>query len=93
MWDEADALCRDALGFSLLTVVRENPVEMRVGVEVLRHEGWPVVHADWMRADEAEQETLFDAQEVDGRPDAARQRPPARRRPPAPGPCRAGIRS
>ncbi|MFO0602611.1 MAG: DUF1729 domain-containing protein [Polyangiales bacterium] len=38
VWDEADALCRDALGFSLLTVVRENPVEMRVGVEVLRHE-------------------------------------------------------
>lgn len=36
-------------------------------VEVLRHEGWPVVLADWMRADEAEQETLFDAQEVDGR--------------------------
>jgi enoyl reductase-like protein/3-oxoacyl-ACP reductase-like protein len=38
VWDEADALCRDTLGFSLLTVVRENPVEMRVGVEVHRHD-------------------------------------------------------
>ncbi len=36
-------------------------------VEVLRHEGWPVVLADWMRADDTQQETLFDAQEVDGR--------------------------
>lgn len=36
-------------------------------VEVLRDEGWPVVLADWMRADETQQETLFDAQEVDGR--------------------------
>ncbi len=38
VWDEADARCRDRLGFSLLTVVRENPVEMRVGVEIHRHE-------------------------------------------------------
>ncbi len=38
VWDEADALCRDTLGFSLLTVVRDNPVEMRVGPEILRHD-------------------------------------------------------
>ncbi|MFO0652265.1 MAG: DUF1729 domain-containing protein [Polyangiales bacterium] len=38
VWDEADAWCRDALGFSLLTVVRENPVEMRVGSEIHRHD-------------------------------------------------------
>ncbi|MBL8600390.1 MAG: DUF1729 domain-containing protein [Myxococcales bacterium] len=38
VWDEADAFCRDSLGFSLLTVVRENPVEMRVGLEIHRHE-------------------------------------------------------
>ncbi len=38
VWDEADAICRDRMGFSLLTVVRENPVEMRVGLEIHRHE-------------------------------------------------------
>ncbi len=38
VWDEADAFCRDRMGFSLLTVVRDNPVEMRVGLEVHRHE-------------------------------------------------------
>jgi len=38
IWDEADAFCRDSLGFSLLTVVRENPVEMRVGLEIHRHD-------------------------------------------------------
>lgn len=38
VWDEADAWCRDRLGFSLLTVVRDNPHEMRVGLEIHRHE-------------------------------------------------------
>ncbi len=38
VWDDADAWCRDSLGFSLLTVVRENPVEMRVGLEIHRHD-------------------------------------------------------
>ena len=38
VWDAADAHCRDRLGFSLLTVVRDNPLEMRVGKEILRHE-------------------------------------------------------
>ncbi len=38
VWDEADAWCRDSLGFSLLTVVRENPAEMRVGLEIHRHD-------------------------------------------------------
>jgi phosphoglycolate phosphatase-like HAD superfamily hydrolase len=36
-------------------------------VEVLRHEGWPVLLADWMDADDEQQGSLFDAQEVDGR--------------------------
>jgi hypothetical protein len=36
-------------------------------VAVLRRDGWPVVHATWMDADEDAQQSLFDAQEVDGR--------------------------
>ncbi|HET7900459.1 MAG TPA: HAD family acid phosphatase [Candidatus Nanopelagicales bacterium] len=36
-------------------------------VRVLRDEGWTVRHADWMRPDEEEQESLFDAQEIEGR--------------------------
>lgn len=36
-------------------------------VRVLQDEGWPVLHADWMHADEEQQGSLFDAQEVDGR--------------------------
>jgi phosphoglycolate phosphatase-like HAD superfamily hydrolase len=35
-------------------------------VDVLRREGWPVVLATWMTADTAEQQSLFDAQEVEG---------------------------
>ncbi len=38
VWDEADAYCRDVLGFSLLTVVRDNPNEMRVGLDIHRHD-------------------------------------------------------
>jgi len=36
-------------------------------VAALRRDGWPVVHATWMHADEDAQQSLFDAQEVDGR--------------------------
>lgn len=36
-------------------------------VAVLRRDGWPVLHAGWMHADTAQQESLFDAQEVEGR--------------------------
>ena len=36
-------------------------------VAVLRRDGWPVVHATWMTADRDAQQSLFDAQEVDGR--------------------------
>ncbi len=36
-------------------------------VEVLRRDGWPTIHATWMTKDADEQQSLFDAQEVDGR--------------------------
>ena len=38
-------------------------------VDVLRRESWPVLHATWMTAESTpdEQQTLFDAQEADGR--------------------------
>jgi phosphoglycolate phosphatase-like HAD superfamily hydrolase len=36
-------------------------------VEVLRRDGWPVVLATWMAADPTAQQSLFDAQEVEGR--------------------------
>ncbi len=38
-------------------------------VEVLRRDGWPVLHATWMTEEStsSEQQSLFDAQEVDGR--------------------------
>jgi len=36
-------------------------------VEVLREQGWPVVHATWMSTDRDEQQALFDVQEVEGR--------------------------
>jgi phosphoglycolate phosphatase-like HAD superfamily hydrolase len=39
----------------------------RAVVDVLRRDGWPVVHATWMSADHDAQQSLFDAQEVDGR--------------------------
>ncbi len=37
VWERADRLTRDALGFSILTVVRDNPTELVVGHQVLRH--------------------------------------------------------
>jgi phosphoglycolate phosphatase-like HAD superfamily hydrolase len=39
----------------------------RAVVDVLRRDGWPVVHATWMSADDDAQQSLFDAQEIDGR--------------------------
>lgn len=57
------ALSRLAREGEIVAVVDDD----RAVVDVLRHEGWPVVLADWMRADEAEQGSLFDAQEVEGR--------------------------
>jgi hypothetical protein len=36
-------------------------------VAVLTRDGWPVVHATWMATDTVTQQSLFDAQEVDGR--------------------------
>jgi phosphoglycolate phosphatase-like HAD superfamily hydrolase len=36
-------------------------------VAVLRRDGWPVAHATWMAAAEEQQQTLFDAQETEGR--------------------------
>lgn len=37
VWERADALTKSALGFSILTVVRDNPTELEVAGEVLRH--------------------------------------------------------
>jgi phosphoglycolate phosphatase-like HAD superfamily hydrolase len=36
-------------------------------VAVLAREGWPVLHATWMTAEADAQQSLFDAQEVEGR--------------------------
>ncbi|HSN06809.1 MAG TPA: HAD family acid phosphatase [Candidatus Angelobacter sp.] len=36
-------------------------------VEVLRRDGWPAVLATWMVADPAGQQSLFEAQEIEGR--------------------------
>lgn len=57
------ALSRLAREGEIVTVVDDD----RAVVAVLRDEGWPVVLADWMHADETEQGSLFDAQEVEGR--------------------------
>lgn len=37
VWERADALTKSALGFSILTVVRDNPTELEVNGQVLRH--------------------------------------------------------
>jgi phosphoglycolate phosphatase-like HAD superfamily hydrolase len=36
-------------------------------IDALLANGWPVFHATWMLANKDEQQSLFDAQEVDGR--------------------------
>jgi fatty acid synthase len=39
VWERADAVCRDRLGFSLLQVVRDNPTVLEVHGAVLHHPG------------------------------------------------------
>jgi hypothetical protein len=57
------ALSRIARDGQIVAVVDDD----RAVVDVLRHEGWPVLLADWMDSDEQQQGSLFDAQEVEGR--------------------------
>jgi len=57
------ALSRLAREGEIVVVVDDD----RAVVDVLRHEGWTVLLADWMHADEDQQGSLFDAQEVEGR--------------------------
>ncbi len=57
------ALRRLAEGSTIVTVVDDDDAV----VDVLRRDGWPVVHATWMTAEPDQQQTLFDAQETHGR--------------------------
>jgi phosphoglycolate phosphatase-like HAD superfamily hydrolase len=57
------ALRRLARSGTVVTVVDDD----QAVVDVLRQDGWPVVHATWMQAARDEQQNLFDAQETDGR--------------------------
>lgn len=57
------AVARIARSAQVVVIVDDDEAVVRV----LRDAGWPVVHATWMRADRDEQQTLFDAQESDGR--------------------------
>ncbi len=57
------ALQRLSRGGRIVTVVDDDEAV----VAVLRRDGWPVVHATWMVADVDEQQSLFEAQEVEGR--------------------------
>jgi hypothetical protein len=57
------ALSRLARDGEIVAVVDDD----RAVVDVLRHEGWPVQLAEWMHADDVQQESLFDAQELEGR--------------------------
>ncbi len=60
-----DALRRIGSASRVVAVVDDDEAV----VAVLRRDGWPVLHATWMTQDAstAEQQSLFDAQEVDGR--------------------------
>ncbi len=60
-----DALRRIASAARVVAVVDDD----QAVVDVLRRDGWPVLHATWMAQDASpvEQQALFDAQEVDGR--------------------------
>jgi hypothetical protein len=58
-----EALTRLARHGSIEVIVDDDLVV----VDILRATGWPVVHATWMLADKAEQQSLFETQEVDGR--------------------------
>jgi len=57
------ALERIARAGRVVTVVDDDDAV----VAVLQRQGWPVEHATWMTAAADEQQSLFDAQEVDGR--------------------------
>jgi phosphoglycolate phosphatase-like HAD superfamily hydrolase len=57
------ALARIARTAQVVAVVDDDAAV----VDVLRRDGWPVLHATWMDAAKDEQQTLFDAQETDGR--------------------------
>jgi predicted secreted acid phosphatase len=57
------ALQRIARAGEVVTVVDDDEAV----VATLRRQGWPVQHALWMHAEPQEQQSLFDAQEVDGR--------------------------
>jgi hypothetical protein len=57
------ALDRIARAGRVVTVVDDDDAV----VAVLRRQGWPVEHATWMTAAPEAQQSLFDAQEVDGR--------------------------
>jgi phosphoglycolate phosphatase-like HAD superfamily hydrolase len=57
------ALRRLARSNRIVTVVDDDAAV----VATLRREGWPVLHATWMDTGHVEQQSLFDAQEVDGR--------------------------
>jgi len=57
------ALDRIARAASVVTVVDDDDAV----VAALRQRGWPVQHATWMTAPPEAQQSLFDAQEVDGR--------------------------
>lgn len=57
------ALARIARNADVVSVIDDDEAV----VAVLRAAGWPVEHATWMNADRDEQQSLFDAQETDGR--------------------------
>jgi phosphoglycolate phosphatase-like HAD superfamily hydrolase len=58
-----EALTRIARAGRVVTVVDDDDAV----VATLRRQGWPVQHAAWMTAPPEAQQSLFDAQEVDGR--------------------------
>ena len=58
-----DALRRIARAAEVVQVVDDDDAV----VQVLRQAGWPVRHATWMTAGDTGQQSLFEAQEIDGR--------------------------
>ena len=58
-----EALRRLARTYRIVAVVDDDGAV----VAVLRRDGWPVLHATWMAAEDDAQQALFDVQEVEGR--------------------------
>jgi HAD superfamily, subfamily IIIB (Acid phosphatase) len=58
-----EALRRLSRTFRIVAVVDDDDAV----VAVLKRDGWPVLHATWMAAEDEQQQALFDVQEVDGR--------------------------